>query len=158
MSFLPKEFESVELESYDVSVCSTAIPSGNWLGLVINAPTQIKIEKDNPLLVAVCGFFSVMVLDAMDGKPLTVTVNIADTDMHYSGIVEPMVDEGPDVEPPEDAPEVERADLAGVGTSGYFNIDIQTYLPYQFSPGLFDVSFSYAGVKSNVVRIKLVAE
>jgi hypothetical protein len=99
----------------------------------------------------------VAVLAAKKNGDMVVEVTALDTDIKYSGMVQTEVDEGPDLELPDDAPTHQDDVLEGVYTGSYFNIDIQQYLPIQLTAGHYQVVIVYAGSRSNSVSFEILS-
>lgn len=155
MDYTPEVFMDVDLSTYVESKCSPEAMPSDWAGVVINAPERILPGSGEEPVVPVCGYYRVSVLAAMEGEPMTVHLRRLDTEVETSGLV---ADEGPDdpeEPPPPDAPTPSREAFEGVYTGGYFNIDAQLYLPNKLHPGLYDVTVTYAGERSNPVRFEL---
>ena len=156
MDYVPELYNEIEVGTRQQSVCSPSVPRSPWHGVVINAPERIIPVLGETLVIPVCGYYLISVLAIMDGAPLSIRVDLIDSDIYYTGVVqdnEDNSDDEPDVAPPDDAPVNSREDLEGVLTGGYFNIDLLSYLPHGLFTGTFDVTMSYAGSHSEPVRI-----
>ena len=160
MDYVPELYNEIEVGTRQQSVCSPAAPRSPWQGVIINAPATIIPQLGEPMVIPVCGYYLISVLAIMDGAPLSVRVDLIDSDIYYTGLVQDedeSSEDEPDVAPPDDAPVNSREDLEGVLTGGYFNIDILSYLPHGLFTGTFDVTMSYGGSTSEPVRI-VIAE
>ena len=156
MDYIPEVYNEIEVGTRQPSACSPTVPRSPWHGIVINAPEKITPVLGEAMVIPVCGYYLISVLAIMDGSPLSVRVDLIDTDISYTGFIQDddvNSDDEPDVAPPDDAPVNSREDLEGVLTGGYFNIDITSYLPHGLFTGTFDITMCYAGSNSEPVRI-----
>jgi len=156
VDFDPDYFGKLSLPTYNEAPCSPAEPGPDWQGVVIVAPRRVALGVGEQPSLPICGYFLVPVLKAMDGDPLALEIRHTDTGaVVRARVVEPARNEF-EVPPPDDVPELDRDELVGVSSGGYFNIDAQHYLAQPLKPGRLEVVVTYAGARSNPVQVELV--
>lgn len=156
MDYFPDVYKEVTPGTYQQAACSPTAPSPDWSGVIIAAPERVVPASGEKPVVVVCGYFVVPVLDAQDTPAMIVRVRRTDDpDFVLSGEVVEEGENEPVEPPPADAPRASREELKGVETGGYFNVDVQRYVTIPLLPGTYDVDVSYAGKRSNTVRIEI---
>jgi hypothetical protein len=156
VDFDPIDFGKLDLPTYDEAACSPAEPGPDWSGVVIVAPRRIVLGVGEQPSLPICGYYLVPVLKAMDGDPLALEITHTDSGHVLRARIEEPARNEFEVPPPYDVPALDRDELVGVSTGGYFNIDAQQYLRQPLEPGRLDVVVTYAGSRSNPVRVELV--
>jgi len=159
LEFEPAIFAKVELDSFDESACSPQDPGGKWLGIIINAPQRITYRPNNEqgvkLSVPVCIFYMASYADMENSDPMTVVVRDQRTNnvfraVFQQGDADPVVPE-PDVPPPADP-----SALVGMSSGGHLNYDLLNYMELPGGSATFEIGVTYAGMKSNIVKVEIV--
>jgi hypothetical protein len=152
-------FDTVPLNQGVPHACSPKAPRDPWLGIVIQAPTEVGYRHGKPVdgqfaAIPVCGFYRLEMGRLLDGKPLMlVAVNLQDQ-TRLSG---PMLDVDPGLmarRPPSEP--VRPEDVAGMTTDAYFNPNLARYVKLPAIDAVWQVHAEYGGAVSNSVRISVV--
>ncbi|VAW59612.1 hypothetical protein MNBD_GAMMA08-2634 [hydrothermal vent metagenome] len=152
---IPKNcnFNNIELPFFS-NECSPRIKGLNT-GLIINAPSKVKITKNFTLNIA-STYSHKPIIDLHLSKPLRnsivfIAVNI-ETHIPFSGTVE---DDDMEIDPPDNEP-VDPEILKDKIIGGYVNIDLISVLGIPASPSKYIVYATVGPYKSNVIEIELV--
>jgi len=157
MNYIPNLFNGAQIESYDKTSCSPAIPTPfDWVGIIIAAPQKIILEKGEKPIIPICGYYLVPVLAAMKGSPLSVHINPIISKNIFSGLVINEGDNEPEIPPPDDPSSFSENDFKDVSTGGYFNINAQRYINNLLPPGNYDIIITFADLTSNTVRVEII--
>lgn len=153
MEYIPEIFGKVKINSKESNLCSPAKPGPEWIGILINAPNEIRIEPgEKNIVIPLCGFFQLEHLKLRKSEPMKIFVVQSDPKTTYTGMVVEQ-DESPEI--PNEAPPVEDKDLEGMTLGSYFNYNILSYVIFPSIPGDYKVYVEYAGSKSNIALFKI---
>lgn len=156
MKIDPPEFAKVPLDDPVKNACSPPEPALPWLGVVIRTPKRITFSKsDGCTRLPVCAFYRISAT-AKTNAGLLLFVKDLRNNKVTSGRISGK-DPSPDEPPPESKP-IDPKLLEGVSTAGYYNPNLVEYIKLPAETATYDVHVEFAGLRSNVVRIELVAE
>ena len=160
MAIDEKLFENVPLNTRELSPCSPKDPGPNWRGILIQAPKQVSFGRtgkgETYKAIPVCGLYTLDMLSLMDGKPMRLIAVDKHSQKIYTGEV---IDEdpSPEVPPPGQEP-LDYAQLKGLATGSYFNVNLVSYVKLPVHLTEYEVMVEYGGNQSNKVTIKIVEE
>lgn len=157
----PSFFERVPLGSTAPNPCSPRPPGPNWRGILIQAPSQVRIRPGERIgargafaAIPICGYYLLDVLALAKGLPLTLVVtNRASGKVFTGAVVED--DPSPEEPPPPDTPTDPKL-LVGVATGGYFNPNLLDHVRLAAEPVVYEVQAVWGDARSNVVTIEIV--
>lgn len=157
MEFVPEEFKNVNLNSTEESACSPESPGPSWRGIIINLPKKIfyssTLEKGS-IRMPLCGYSLNDYADMVNSEPMTAIIVNKSTDISQKAI---LLEEDPSPEVPDPYEEpINPGDMEGMAIGGYFNYDLQSYLPVELKPGTYDISVKYAGKVSNTATVEII--
>lgn len=150
-------FAKVRLNSNEPNPCSPHPPAGDWRGVVIQAPAQVKLQRVNGMArvpaIPVCGYYLVDVVPNPDGDRLRL-VAVDRKGRVFAGEVVSH-DRSPDEPPPPSEP-LSAEDLKGLASGGYFNPNLAEFVALPAAPARYQVHVELKGHESNVVTIAVV--
>jgi hypothetical protein len=157
MKMDPPEFEKVSLDERSKNVCSPKDPGLAWRGVAISAPKRISFPASQGCrVVPICGFYRINALAKTDAGFLLVAKNLKE-EKPRSGRIVSVKDPSPEEPMPPEKP-LDPKLFEGVATASYFNTNLASYVILLPETGTYDIHVEFAGLKSNTVRIEIVAE
>lgn len=157
MDYVPEHFKDAPIGEVQPSACTPALPAG-FRGVLLAAPTVVRLQGDAVAVVPVCGRYSVAAAGAIGAAPLRVHVRrLADGEVVSADLTDPDPDpvDEPEVPRPADVPPVPAEARKGVFVGGCFHIDVQATVAMTLRPGDYDIAVTFGGVTSEPVRVAI---
>lgn len=153
-------FARVDLETETPSACSPAPPPPDWRGVVIRAPSVVRLARGvapdrygAAITIPICGYLCVdLVPDPPRGDVVLVAVDRA-SGARRSGELRSL-DPSP-VLPPPPRPKLRPSEIAG-SVGHYFNTNLAWFVPVPLAPATYAVHAEYRGYTSNEVVVRVV--
>ena len=155
MELIPKIFHEVEVNSWEENACSPSDPGPEWSGILINGPEKVILSNSgSDAIIPVCGYYQLDLIDIYDADPLRINLKLPGSDDFVIGFI---VDNDPSPDEPEPFDtEVNREDLADLGTDGYFNPNILDFVNIILIPGRYELFVDFGGHQSNVIAFEIL--
>lgn len=158
-------FDAVEFRSTEPWPCSPPEPEDpEWLGIVIRAPRRVIYTPGQAIgesgvfaRVPICGFylFGTARAGGVDYGEMKCVARDVTADKSYFGAV--FRKRSGDTDPSPEAPPVDPAELEGLVTGGYFNINLAENVPLPTRSGTYRVHVEGGSHRSNEVTIEILS-
>jgi hypothetical protein len=155
MDYVPEQFKDAPIGEVQPSACTPALPAG-FRGVLLAAPTVVRLQGDVVAVVPVCGRYSVAAAGAIGAAPMRVHVRrVADGEVMSAEVTDPDPVDEPELPRPTDVPPLPAEALKGVFVGGCFHVDVQAAITMPLRPGDYDIAVTFGGVTSEPVRVAI---